>query len=256
LALFAGTFPTCADGVFPDASSIQTALTTTNPALSLPAALNAATAAGCPKISQGEWICLANFNATLTTASGSASTVTDISAPDNTITDRHTLLSTAALQEIVLGIVDASDPQGLLAGGPTLGTLSFTGNGPDSGVLVIPVNLITDPTQTNPTALAAGTFESQYLEVFKLDQTNWNWAAPTATPGTVAYDPTQSQFTVTWPAGSGLAKGNFRVSLISPDDQPIVDQRMRPLKPARFTQNFGLAQDTNNNNLIWAPVSF
>ena len=127
---------------------------------------------------------------------------------------------------------------------------SFAGAGPDSGTLTIPINLITDPNQSSPTALADGTFQAQYGQVSSFDGTKWN-SAPASTPIYAA-----GQVSITWGAASGLAPGNYRVSLLSPDDQPIVDQRMRPLRPARFTWNFGLSADSNNNNqLILVPVS-
>jgi hypothetical protein len=183
--------------------------------------------------------------------------VADISAPDNTISGRHTLLSTAALQEIVLGMLAASGSQNALGNGPTVGLINFKGSSTDSGVLTIPVNLITDTGQTNPTPLAQATFVPQYLQVVVFDQTNWKWDSTPTTSATIVYDSTAAQFTVTWPPGSKLAAGDYRVSLLSPDGQPIVDQRMRSLQPLRFTQNFGLKADPNNgNNLIWAPISF
>ena len=126
LALFAINFPACAGDVFPTTDALLTALGgTASPTSDFSAALNAAVAAGCPQTLTDEWICLADFTATLTTASGAAPLVSDISTPDNTISGRHTLLSTAALQALVLSLAGITDPQSVLVVGPTIGSPEF-----------------------------------------------------------------------------------------------------------------------------------
>lgn len=269
LALFADPYPACAGAVFPDADAILAALgrnasasaasrqevSREAPVLDLPTALGAAAAEGCPTVSQDEWLCLADFTATLATTPGAAPKVSDISAPDNTIPGRHTLLSTAALQALILDLAGATDAQSVLAAGPTLGQPGFIGSGPDSGTLTLPVSLLDDSDQSPPTPLAEGTFLPEYLKVSVFDKAQGKWN-PAPAPSTIGYDAVAGQFTFTWNPGSHLAEGNYRVSLLSPDDQPIVDLRMRPLRPARFARNFALAADkTNNDQLIWATIS-
>jgi hypothetical protein len=280
LALFGGTFPACVGEIFPNINQLVTALnggptatagsgssassgtsgssgSTASTSISshdLASALNAVLAAGCPKAAPDAWICLADFTATITwDASGTTPSVTDISAPDNQIPGRYPLLSTAALQTLLLGVAGAAGAEGMLGIGPMFGQASFTGSGTDSGTLKIPVNLITDPNQAQPTPLTAATFLPAYVAVDQFDKTN-GWKAVTPAAGSIQWD--GSNVTVTWSSGSGLSPGNYRVSVTSPDDQPIVDQRMRPLRPGHFALNFGLAADAaNGNNLIWAPLS-
>ena len=136
LRLFAGTLiPDCAEEVFPDAAELSHALGVNNPvstpapatnpkpatgpkpaptagtalASALPKVshlvkeLDELTAAGC-RVTKNEWICLADFDATL---DSTGATVTNISAPDNTIPGRHVLLLTAAIQTLVLGLAGA-----------------------------------------------------------------------------------------------------------------------------------------------------
>lgn len=252
LALFAAPFPACAGAVFPAVGALLATLGEAANAGS--AALDSVVAAACPKVAQDEWICLADFTASLTAAVGTVPTVSDITVPDNRISVRRTLLSTSALQALVLHLANAADPQSLLADGPTLGTPGFTAGGPDSGTLTLPVNLVIDPGQPSPTPLAEGTFLPAYVRVSFFDQTHGKWDASPTTSGTVKYDASAGQITVAWPPGSHLTAGNYRVSLLASDDQPILDQRMRPLTPARFSRSFALAADANGH-LAWAPVS-
>jgi hypothetical protein len=134
----------------------------------------------------------------------------------------------------------------MLSAGPSISGLTFSGANSSTGTLVITLDLITDPPQTTPTPLASGTFSPTMIEVHKFNTTTWVWdqVTPTAS-GHISSDGTL--ISITWGAGDpALAAGNFRVSLASPAATPIVDQRMRPLRPAHFARDFGLALDAAN----------
>ena len=254
LRLFAGKSPACAGVVFPTAAALATALATADGTApgALQVRLDRLTADPCPTAGADEWICLAAFDATVT-APGASQTVTDITAPDNTIPGRRPLLSTAALQTLVLGIANASGAAGVLGVGPSISGIAFAGAGATTGTLTIAIDLITDPPATTPTKLASGTFLPGMVEVQQFNSTTWAWDQVTPTAGEITTDGTR--ISITWGTGDpALAAGNFRVSLVSPDAAPIVDQRMRPLQPAHFARDFGLALTAGTLTLTAASV--
>lgn len=242
LCLFAGKSPTCAGAVFPTAGSLLTVLAAADGTVpdTLQPGLDQLTAEACPTAAPDEWICLAAFDATVT-APGSGQTVTDISVPDNAIGGRRPLLSTAALQTLVLGLANAAGATGALGTGPSINGIKFAGASATAGTLTIGIDLITDPPATTPTPLASGTFLPSAVQVHQFNSTTWAWDQ--VTPTTAGHISTDgANITITWGAGDpALAAGNFRLSLVSPDVTPIADRHMRPLQPARFARNFGLA---------------
>jgi hypothetical protein len=255
LCLFADKSPSCAGAVFPAAGALLAALETTDD--SAPdgpqTRLDLLTAEPCPVAGSDEWICLAAFDATLN-AAGPAQTVTDISAPDNAIPGRRPLLSTAALQILVLGIANATGAAGFLGAGPAISGIAFAGAGSSAGTLTIALDLVTDPPHTAPTPLASGTFLPDAVQVHRFKSTTWAWdqVTPTTT-GRISTD--GAQISILWGAGDpALAAGNFRVSLAPQAATPIVDRRMRPLRPAHFARDFGLALNAANT-LALAVVS-
>jgi hypothetical protein len=241
LCLFAGKSPTCAGAVFPDVASLATALNAADGTTpdGLRTRLDRLTAEPCPTGAADEWICLAAFDATVT-APGSGQTVTDITAPDNAITGRRPLLSTAALQTLVLGIANATGASGVLGAGPSINGITFTaGTSATTGTLAIGINLITDPPANSPTKLAHLTFQASMVQVRRFNSTTWAWDLVTPTSGEITTDDTK--ITIVWSTGDPqLLAGNYRVSLVSPAAAPIVDQLMRPLQPAQFARDFGL----------------
>jgi hypothetical protein len=279
LRLFAQELPDCSGDIFPNAADLlkrfgmnvpaltPAAAPTSNPAPTptprpmptpAPAAPSAPTvpdmsdlisgldelaSASCPE-PKNEWICLADFTATL---NSSAATVTSITAPDNTIPGRHVLLSTAAIQTLVIGLAGAFAGEGFLGTGPTLGALSFTSAGAATGTLNIAVNLITDPPNTSPTVLA---FNPAFLQLFEFGAGGWT----AVTPQSVSFSSSPAQISVTlnnWASGQP-----YRVSLVSPDADPIVDMRLRPLRPANYSGNFQLGADpATPGNLILVPLT-
>jgi hypothetical protein len=270
LCLFAGSsLPECPGDVFPDAADLLNALgvnapvstpkpmpsrtpsqaADTKPAPAVPKAsrmvrkLDELTAALCPA-PKNEWICLADFSATL---DSTGATVTSISAPDNAIPSRHVLLSTAAIQALVVGLADAFGAEGFLGVGPAIGGLSFTNATASSGTLNIAIDLITD--SGSPTPLA--TFDSTFLRVFQFDTTKWTDVTP-KTPNSVSLSTDSTQISVKL---SGLSSGKqFRVSLISAEANPIVDTLMRLLRPMNYSASFQLVTDTTSGFLTLVPL--
>jgi hypothetical protein len=269
LRLFAGnTLPACDVDVFPDAAELLKALGVSVP-VSTPAPspgpgtstaadpkpvpsspkvshlvrkLDELTAASCPAM-KNEWICLADFIATL---DSTGATVTTIPAPDNAIPGRHVLLSTAALQALVIGLAGAFRAEGFLGVGPTLGGISFANATSNSGTLNIAVNLITDPGSATPAPLA--TFNPAFLQVFPFDP-NSGWGSPlTTSTASVTSSPPQISVPLT-----GVGPGYFRVSLVSPEGNPIVDTHMRLLRPMNYSASFQLVAD-KSGNLTLVPL--
>jgi hypothetical protein len=255
LCLFADKSPACAGGMFPPADQLRAALARGNDraAAGLQKRLDQLTAEACPTVVADAWICLAAFDATVT-APGSGQTVTDISAPDNAIAGRRPLLSTAALQALILGLAEATGAAGLLDAGPAISGISFVGASTTAGTLTIGLDLITDPPATTPTPLATGTFLPNAIQVQQFDTTAFAWHPVTpTTAGRISTD--GKEISIVWGASDPpLGAGNFRVSLVSPVATPIVDQRMRPLRPACFTRDFGLAL-VGANPLSLAAIS-
>ena len=190
LCLFAGKSPTCTGTIFPTADALATALAAANGTTpgALQTQLDRLTAEPCPTGGVDEWICLAAFDATVTDP-GSGQTVTDITPPDNAITGRRPLLSTAALQALVLGIANATGAEGVLGTGPSISGIKFAGTSATAGTLTIEIDLITDPPATAPTKLANGTFAASMVQVWQFDSTG-KWDPVTAAASEITPDGT------------------------------------------------------------------
>jgi hypothetical protein len=72
----------------------------------------------------------------------------------------------------------------------------------------------------------------------------------------VSYDDTVSspRFVITWT--SGLSVGRYRLVLSSDPRTPIVDARMRPLRPHTFVRHLRLDTDTTTGLLTLASTLF
>jgi hypothetical protein len=208
--------------------------------------LGALVAGGCLDPIPDAWLCLASLD--LTFVDVPARRVVDLSAPDNAIPERTTLLSTAALQELLAGSLEGSASE--LGVGPRLGEPTFAGAGADEGTLTIPVRLHDDG--TGPTPLAAATFDATAVEVHLYDDAGKTWATMDP-PATIVYAPTPSRIDLTWSAGD-LQAGRYRVSVFPSVRTPPVDERMRPLSPSRWSRHFRLA--VTGGTLVLAPSLF
>jgi hypothetical protein len=195
-------------------------------------------AAACPDATCDGWLCLARFEVTLTDKNGTPA-VTDISAPDNGIPGRHSLLNTAALQGLAADLAAAAADEGLIGPGPTLGGLSFTAD-----TLRLDVHLVSEGTPAAPTPLADKTFHAAFVKLMRFDAAaDPSWQDVTPPTNNIGYSNTSNPaFTLTFAPGS-LKEGRYRLTLEAPLQTPIVDTKMRPLRPARLARQFRLVKD-------------
>jgi hypothetical protein len=232
----------CLHETFPKSADLAGALASDDPAR----AIAALAAVDCPESAYNGWLCLASLRLTF---SGTPRRVVDLSAPDNTLGDRATLLSTAALQALLLDLGFAASQSGAIGAGPTLGELSFDGSGPDAGTLALEVKLHDDG--SGPAPLAEGTFDPAVVQVHEFDDANGKWLA--AATATVSYQASPPRIKVDFASGD-IAAGRFRLSILPPDETPIIDAAMRPLRPGRIARHFHLVVDPNTNKLALAPL--
>jgi hypothetical protein len=205
-------------------------------------ALGAAVAAGCPDATCDGWLCLAKFEVTLTDQNGTPA-VTDISVPDTSIPGRHSLLNTAALQGLAAELAAAAAGDGLIGPGPTLGRLSFTaaaGGNPDT--LRLDVQLVSEGTPAAPTPLADNTLQAGFVKLTTFDTTASAWQNGPAADAVSYVTAPSPAVTLTFAAGK-LTEGHYRLTLVAPLETPVVDVKMRPLRPARLARHFRLVKD-------------
>jgi hypothetical protein len=207
-------------------------------------ALGQLVAAACPEGTCEGWLCLAKFEAAVADRNGTP-VVTDISAPDNAIPGRHSLLNTAALQALLTDLAAAAADEGVVAPGPAVGQLHFTaaaGGNPDT--LRLDVHLLDEGVPPAPVPLVGATFDPAYFQVERFDAAaSQPWQAVTPA-GNITYSDTPAPaFTLTFAAGA-LTPGRYRLTLSAPFATPIVDEKMRPLRPARLARQFRL-EDVN-----------
>ncbi len=235
--------PECTGGPFPSPSALEAALagrsdggsdegTALDP---LGVALAGLLAEGCPQPSGDRWICLARLEATLEAQDPNPPRIHDISQPDNALAGRSSLLSTRAIQSMLATLAVSASDEGLTGPGPTIGGMTFTAGGDaTSGDLIIAVNLVSEGDPPQPVELAQPTFQSSFVKVSRFDANKWTNSPPTK----VTYDPARG-IVLHWDTGA-LAAGRYRVSISAPPETPIVDAKMRPLRPARFARHLRL----------------
>jgi hypothetical protein len=165
----------------------------------------------------------------------------DITAPDNAIPERRSLLSTSALQSMAIALAVGSADAGLIGDGPRIGAMTFTASGADAGTLALAVVLA--PTTDHPDGepLVAATFDPADVAVRSLDPAT-GWADVSPAPA-VAFDAgPPAKFTVTF--ASGLQTNVAYLLIINPDPgAPIVDAAGRPLRPQRLERRFRFVDD-------------
>lgn len=200
--------------------------------------------ASCPEPAADSCLLLASFQAEIDTTAKKA---TDITAPDNTIPERHTLLRTSVLQALLLQSVAAGGASELIGTGPRLTTVTFENGGADSGTLAVGVDTHGVPLSRDD-PFAAPVQLTAHVSRLKDDGT-WE-PAPAFT---VAYDPgPPSRITLEWAAGAGLIDGGrYRVLIDSDRIQPPVDIEMSPLTPPSWARHFRLVADAGGN-LVFA----
>jgi hypothetical protein len=184
------------------------------------------------------------------TLSGTPTQVVNLTHIDNAAPGRRTLLSTAALQNLVehLAAAVAGDAHGT---GPHYGEGTFQGAGADSGAVLLPIHLVTAGPAKTPVPLANDpAFIASNVKVHFLDGTGqWQDATPSGASGGVTYEPgPPSRINLKW--NSGLqAKVNYRLTVAPPFETPVVDAGLRPLSPGRLARNFRLALNAATNTL-------
>ncbi len=245
--------PECSGAVFPTVESLQGALQGLGPdgsdgptAERLRRSLSVLLTGACPRASADAWICLAVLKVTLNAGDevGDPPKVVDLSQPDNTINDRASLLNTAALQALLTGLLAASADEGFIGNGPRIGVASFApGSDDTSGTLTFAVELVSEGDPPAPVALAEDTFRPEYVVVQQFVGGTWQEQPP----DTVGFDATQG-IVLTWESGS-LQAGRYRVSIAAPPETPIVDSRMRPLRPALYARHLRLVSDSGTLQL-------
>ncbi len=244
--------------------------------------------AACPPPGAGGWLWLACLGVDLVARGEGRFEVESIGEPDNAIPERLELLSTAALQQLLLGLAASAAAAGLVGEGPRFSGIDFV-----DGALVLGVELYTDPGVPAPTPLAAGTFEPGYVHLHRLglplvgttvatpglprhfnDPSSPLVPNDTATPsdgvrpetaimpaaatdawhevglGDVEYVQEDRRIVI-HPDGD-LRPGAYRLTVTSPPEAPIVDIAMRPILPMTYARNFRLVQE--GDGLVLAPT--
>lgn len=229
----------CKDVTFPAPASLLEALGAALDSATLEQRIAALVAADCPSPIEDFCLCLASFDVTLST--DTIPVPLDITAPDNAIPERRSLLSTGALQSIAIALAVGSADAGLIGDGPRIGAMTFTASGADAGTLALAIVLA--PTTDHPDGepLVAATFDSADFAVRVLDPaTGWQDASPAPA---VAFDAgPPPKFTVTF--ASGLHTDVPYLLIVNPDPgAPIVDAAGRPLRPQRLERRFKFVDD-------------
>lgn len=208
-------------------------------------AIHRVVAAPCADPPHDAWLCLACLQIDI----DENGVVTDVVEVDNE-SDRRSLLPTFILQEGLLNQLGQGYGGGVRSGGPWISKTEFTGLGLNAGEMVLSVSLGSHgPSQTS-TPLAEGSFHLDHVQVREFDAT----ATPawTPVPGTKAkYDGTSDPPVIRVDLGSSLkVDGRYRLVVVSPVEEPVVDERMRPLGPRPFVLEFRLVDDNGTLRAI------
>lgn len=215
-------------------------------ARTLAATIATAVAGDCPEPAATDdgWLLLAKFSAILGTQGGTP-VITDITDPVVAIPPRASLLSTAFLQQMLLALGGAAGDAGLWGDGPTLGALQFeAGTTAAAGKVFLPVTLAPVPELppgSPPAPLAPDTTLLGTVDVHEFDDSTPTAPKWVAAPGTIAPvrfedTPAGPRYVLEWT--SGLQPGRYRVTFENDRVTPIVDTRMRPLRPGAFARHF------------------
>jgi hypothetical protein len=230
----------CFDETFPTRAALAEALG----AQDLGAALDAAVAAPCPAPAPDACLCLAAFTVTV---GDQPLRVTAMGEPAHDIAARASLLSTAALQELVLQIAGEVNGGSGLGVGPALGAATYSVEGSDH-VLEVPVRLAPGAGGSAAIELAQDTFDPTYVELRRFHQHKWQ--TPEQVQATYETTGGAPRIRVLWPGTPDA--GNYRLTIAPPIETPIVDRHMRALRPSLFAFQFSLTGDP----LVFGPPTF
>jgi hypothetical protein len=194
----------------------------------------------CPDCCCDDWLCLGGFEAILDCDAPGGAKVVDLHTPEDSPLCRPILLSSAALQTIVLDLADVASAAGLFGFGPTVSGLRFESDRETEGTLRIDVRLLPSDHDDELSPLAHATFSPEFVRVHRFEHHEARWENITPrTPYHIRCE--RDHISIRWGhEDHRLKEGRYRVSLHSPDATPIVDHRMRALRPERFGRNFAL----------------
>lgn len=204
-------------------------------------------AAGCSEAEPGGWLMLACFGARLDAA---REKVTELVEVEGVAT---MLYSSALLEEMLAREMAATLEAGAwAAGAPEVDAVRFALGDPAAPATIDQVDRIqlalTGPV-VEATALGAS---------YELRRLTTQWTAPAAAAA-VGYDPGSATsppvITVAPPAGFFVAPGNYRLAVVGSPDEPIVDDRMRPLRPLRPSFQFRIIDNAGTLTLAPAPYA-
>lgn len=224
----------CGPAPGPSAEDLSEAFAASDPEEALKLLLGAS----CGDAPCDPWLCLARIPVEL----DAAGNVVDLGPPDNAPPERAFLLSTAAIQALLLaGASPAAAPAAL----PRFGGWTFKGLDGESGELSLALELAPGAAPGTVTPLVAATFAKEYVRVAAFDSTN-GWKK--TTKFSTGYDPAGPAIRV---KVGGLEDGRrYRVSVEAPHETPIADEAMRELHPRRFAAQFEIERTGNDLTAI------
>lgn len=198
-----------------------------------------AAAVGCADAAGDGWLVLASFDA-VTTLVGTELHLTDLGA----ITNRASLLAeTALLQDLLARELAAQLEPGALVDGPEVTALTAA---PDGTGLVL---ALSSPVVAG--TVPAGAFTLTRFE--PASATVWNPVAVTT-----AAQAAPPALVVKLAAGAMTPGALYRLALDPasvPPAQPIVDDKMRPLRPLRAGFQFGIERPATDHVVVDAPYA-
>ena len=208
---------------------------------------------GCPTADNDSWLLLAAFTATLTTTTTTSGTeihVTDLTAPVGAAT---LLAETALLQDLLAREIGAELDAGALVDGPEIAKLSLVRDGA-TAFYWLTLDLTSGVIQqTIPTsAFALSQLATSGTPGWSTATVTTDYVAPTST--------TPAQIRVRLDNTSGfLAKGGLYRLALDPTKvtaaTPIVDDKLRVLRPVRASIHFGIDQPAADLVLVPPPYA-
>lgn len=214
-----------------------------DPEAELMRAAHALAGAPCLETPASPWLWLACLE-----VMWEAEQVVDIQGVDNVIPARRSLLATSVLQGLVILLAAVGEREEYLGPGPCYGALSFTGSGADAGEMQVAIDLVTEPAGGGVIPLVGATVRPEFCQLRRLDAAQGWVDTP---PDGVTYNPAPTpHLAITWSAG--LQEGQYRLTISPPAETPMVDERLRPLRPLRLARSFRLADEAGT--LVLAPT--
>jgi hypothetical protein len=202
----------------------------------------------CPAPSGDPCLLLASFGAKLGTIGSGSTGVVDITAPNNAIPTRATLLPASILQLGVLRVLAGLGDAELLGFGPTFSTIDFEGTSATAGSLNIHIEL----SDGGPLASPNGTNASLSVTVaqFKASDGTWTPVNPDSPP-TLQTSGSPPQTVLTW-ISSNLGENQYRMLVENDPKAPVVDTKLRPITPLLWARHLRLVKDSSSGNLTLA----